>query len=125
MANHQGFERFEYNGYVSVRGTRNAKLAYHLLTFYDKIRAVYTIFRNYSNGGLELNHRFAYLPIRLNRYGHTTRLLQLAPGTGREPLEGVSADECDDQDSPMGVDLWRSVSTMQSHTAGGTAQSRK
>ena len=66
-----------------------AQVIYHLVTLYDKTRTLYTIFRSGSNNNFEASHLFAYPPIRLNRYWHTTRVLQLAPGTGVEPLEGV------------------------------------
>ena len=66
-----------------------AWIAYHLVTFYDKTHAVQAIFRKHPNGGLESNNRFIYPSIRLNRFWHTTRLLQLAPGTGIESFEGV------------------------------------
>jgi hypothetical protein len=66
-----------------------AQATYHLVTLYDKTRTLYTIIRSDSNCNFEANHLFAYPPIRLNRYWHTTRILQLAPGTGVEPLEGV------------------------------------
>jgi hypothetical protein len=66
-----------------------AQVIYHLVTLYDKTRTLYTIFRSDSNDNFEASHLFAYPPIRLNRYWHTTRVLQLAPGTGVEPLEGV------------------------------------
>jgi hypothetical protein len=66
-----------------------AQVIYHLVTLYDKTRTLYTIFRSGSNDNFEASHLFAYPPIRLNRYWHTTRVLQLAPGTGVEPLEGV------------------------------------
>jgi hypothetical protein len=66
-----------------------AQVIYHLVTLYDKARTLYTIFRSDSNDNFEARHLFAYPPIRLNRYWHTTRVLQLAPGAGVEPLEGV------------------------------------
>jgi hypothetical protein len=65
-----------------------AWVIYHTVTFYDKTRAVYAIFQNNGTRSLETNHRFTYPPIRLHRCWHTTRLLQLGPGTGLEPLEG-------------------------------------
>jgi hypothetical protein len=66
-----------------------AQVTYHLVTLHDKTRTLYTIFRSGSNDNFEASHLFAYPPIRLNRYWHTTRVLQLAPGTGVEPLKGV------------------------------------
>ena len=66
-----------------------AQVTYYLVTLYDKTRTLYTTFRSDSSDNFEASHLFAYPSIRLNRFWHTTRVLQLAPGTGVEPLEGV------------------------------------
>ena len=66
-----------------------AWVSYHLVTSYDQACAVHAVFRKNQNGNLESNSQFVYPPIRLNRFWHTTRLLQLAPGIGVEPVEGV------------------------------------
>jgi hypothetical protein len=65
-----------------------AWVIYHAVTLYDRTRALHAVFRYKETENVDTNHQFKYPPIRLHRYWHTTRLLQLSPGTGIEPLEG-------------------------------------